>query len=133
MGRGHSAEDADRQAYGNGSASAAPQECPPIDRARDRSGLGLAAVMVTHDVPSAEPFAFKTSNFYAKAGAKSGHFGAKFAAYNVRQDQGSRERCSVRFFSLLPPSAGRFASLLPSLRVGSGVSLELLIPKGYRV
>src|SRR5271165_3474839 len=37
------------------------------------------------------------------------------------------------FLSLLPPSEARFASLLPSLSVGLGVILKLLIQKGYRL
>jgi len=90
-------------------------------------------VMVAHDVPSAVPFAMETSNFYAKAGAR-----AAISAPNSRAIMSDRIRVAGRdaqsgFFSLLPPSAGRFASLLPSLRVGSGVSVKLLIPKGYRV
>jgi hypothetical protein len=34
----------------------------------DRSGPGIAAVMVTHDVPSAEPFTFETSNSVPRLG-----------------------------------------------------------------
>src|SRR6516165_2744831 len=66
LGRGRASENPEGQADDDGAGSAARQECAPVDRARDRSGAGIATVMVTHDVPSAVLFAIETSNFYAK-------------------------------------------------------------------